>query len=306
MRFACFTILSLLCLSNTCWFPLAAQPGTGERSAIEVPFELVHDSILVQAFIDGHGPFSMLLDSGADPSIVDLEAARHMGLKLATTGQQGSGGGTEANLAYETSFPLLQLGALKASNVDALGLNLSKLSSTLGRPIAGVLGYSLLKNRIVQIDYPHHKVRFATEAPPCLAPPASHPCTMLPFHYNDDIVASGVTINGVPVLSNVDTGSSFGFKLTPAAVEKLHLSEEVARAKNSDSVGFNGDLKSRQGKVRNIAVGNISVDRPEVVFYGKGMGMDREPWDLRIGNGFLKNFVVTLDYPHGQILLTAP
>jgi hypothetical protein len=79
-----------------------------------------------------------------------------------------------------------------------------------------------------------------------------------------------------------------------------------ARANNRDSVGFNGDLKSRQGKVRNIAVGNISVDRPEVVFYGKGMGMDREPWDLRIGNGFLKNFVVTLDYPHGQILLTAP
>jgi hypothetical protein len=36
------------------------------------------------------------------------------------------------------------------------------------------------------------------------------------------------------------------------------------------------------------------------------MGMDKEPWDLRIGNAFLKNFVVTLDYPHGQIMLSAP
>jgi len=42
------------------------------------------------------------------------------------------------------------------------------------------------------------------------------------------------------------------------------------------------------------------------VFFGKGMGMDKELWDLRIGNAFLKDFVVTLDYRHGLITLSAP
>ena len=42
--------------------------------------------------------------------------------------------------------------------------------------------------------------------------------------------------------------------------------------------------------MRNVRVGTISVNDPTVVFCGKGMGMDKEPWDLRIGNAFLKNF----------------
>jgi hypothetical protein len=48
----------------------------------------------------------------------------------------------------------------------------------------------------------------------------------------------------------------------------------------------------------------VSVERPPVVFYGKEMGMDEEAWDLRIGSAFLKDFVVTLDFIHGQITLT--
>ena len=113
-------------------------------------------------------------------------------------------------------------------------------------------------------------------------------------------------MDGKPVTTNVDTGSNSNFQLSPAAVDKLGLSEDVARAHVSNSVGFNGDLKNREGKVRNVTVGTISVNDPTVVFFGKGMGMDREPWDLRIGNAFLKNFVVTLDYPHGRITLAGP
>lgn len=285
-----------------------AQTPVAEQTPIEVPFEFIHDSIVVQATVNGHGPFSMLLDTGADPSIVELGTAKSIGLKIAATGQQGSGGGTGANLAYETSLPLIQLGGLTASNVDALAMDLSKLSSALGRPVGGVLGYSLLKGRIVQIDYPNRTVRLRASAPSCAGATRRHPsgCTTLSFRYEDDILASGVTVDGKPVTTNVDTGSNSNFQLTPAAVDKLGLTEEAAGARASRSVGFNGDLKNREGKVHNVTLGTISVNEPTVVFFGKGMGMDKEPWDLRIGNGFLKNFVVTLDYVHGRITLAAP
>jgi predicted aspartyl protease len=289
-------------------FPANAQAPVVKQTAIEVPFEFVHGSVLVQATVNGHGPFWMLLDTGADPSIVELETAKSVGLKIATSGQQGSGGGTGKNLAYETSLPLVQLGGFTASNVDALAMDLSKLSSALGRPISGVLGYSLLKGRIVQIDYPNLRVRFFTSAPSCAAAarPHSPRCTTLSFRYKDDILASGVNVDGKPVTANVDTGSNSNFQLTPAAVDKLGLRADVDRAHASSSVGFNGDLKNREGTVHNVSVGTISVNDPTVVFFGKGMGMDKEPWDLRIGNEFLKSFVVTLDYSHGRITLAAP
>jgi predicted aspartyl protease len=285
-----------------------AQLPAIEPSVVEIPFEFVRGSIVVQAMVNGKGPFSMLLDTGADPSIVDLDTARSIGLAMAATGEQGSGGGRDANPGYETSLPKVQLGSLTASNVAALALNLSKISAALGRPIGGVLGYSLLKSRIVQIDYPNRKVRFLTKALSCAEAVRSRAgrCTILRFKYKDDILAAGVTVNGTRVTANFDTGSNGEFQVAPAAVEKLGLGGDVARAHPTNSVGFNGALRNREGTVRNVSLGTISVNGPSVVFYGKGMGMDQEPWDLRVGNAFLKDYVLTLDFQHGRILLTVP
>jgi predicted aspartyl protease len=298
----------LLLLIITCCVPPLAQPPVPKQAPIEIPFEFLHGAIIVQATVNGRGPLWMMLDTGADPSIVDLGTAKSVGLEIAGSGQQGSGGGTSPSLSYETSLPLVQLGGLTATKVDALAMDLSKISSKLGRPIGGVLGYSLFKARIVQFDYPDRKVRFYTTAPSCTGSTPSHPakCTKLSFRYKDDILATGVAVDGKPVTTNVDTGSNSTFQFTPAAVDKLGLTEDVARAHPTSSVGFNGDLKNREGTVRNVTVGAISVNDPTVVFFGKRMGMDKEPWDLRIGSAFLKDFVVTLDYRHGQITLTAP
>ena len=129
------------------WTPPARHHGlcsgacpvfNSKQSVIELPFELLHGTIIVPATVNGAGPFWMMLDTGADPSIVELGIAKSAGLKIAASGQQGSGGGTSHNLSYETSLPVVQLGGLTATKIDALAMDLSKLSSTLGRPIGGV------------------------------------------------------------------------------------------------------------------------------------------------------------------------
>jgi predicted aspartyl protease len=278
------------------------------EAEIEIPLELAKDTVLVQAFVNGHGPLWMMLDTGADPSVVDLTAAKSAGLKLAVKGETGSGGGMHSNPAFATVMPSVSLGNLTATGVAALGMDLSQLSLALGRPISGVLGYSLLKGRIVQIDYPQRKVRFLASARACAGRPTSGEakCTVLPFRYKDDILASDVTVNGKQVKANIDTGSNGTFSLTPAAVVRLGLGNDVARARASNSVGFNGDLRNREATLRDVTVGTFSAkDRP-VVFYGAGMGMDGEPWDIRIGNKFLKNYVVTLDFKRGRVTLAVP
>ena len=42
------------------------------------------------------------------------------------------------------------------------------------------------------------------------------------------------------------------------------------------------------------------------MFYGKGTGRDDAAWGLRIGNAFLKNFVVTVDYQRHLVTLERP
>ena len=123
------------------------------------------------------------------------------------------------------------------------------------------------------------------------------------FRYVDNVLIDEVSVNGKKMVANFDTGSSGLFDLTPAAVSYLGLEEEVSRAPVSSDVGFNGVSENRKGKLRNVTIGGISIDEPDVVFFGKGTGRDKKPWGINIGNVFLKDFVVTIDYRKQLIAL---
>src|SRR6185503_10707693 len=238
------------------WCLLVTAQASGQ--VVEVPFDFVRNEIIVQVKVDGKGPFNMMLDTGTDPSVIGLATVKELGLKLSSAGGPVSGGGTDKNHAYETKLPLVEAGGLTVKNVSAVALDLSKMSERLGKPLAGVLGHSLLNGRIVQIDYPNHVVRFYSKSPFTNADKQAKR-TVLRFRYDDNVLIDDVFVNGKKMVGNLDTGSSGSFNLTPAAVSYLGLEEEVNRARVSTSVGYNNVSENREGKVGNITIGGISV-----------------------------------------------
>jgi predicted aspartyl protease len=277
----------------------------GKQQVFEVPFDFYKNEILLQVKINGKGPFNMLLDTGTDPSGIDLTTARNIGLKLHPLGKPASGGGTDVNLTYYTELPLVEVSGFTVKDVETLAIDLSKISERLGKPLHGVLGHSVLNGRIVQIDYPNRVVRFYSQ--PLFSKRANTPNrSMLSFRYADNVLLDDVFVNGKKVVGNLDTGSSGTFNLTPAAVGLLGLEEEFNQAPVSTDVGYNGASQNRQGKVNNVTVGGISVDAPAVIFFGKGTGRDKKPWGINIGNGFLKDFVLTIDYRNKLVTLERP
>lgn len=129
----------------------------------------------------------MLLDTDTDPSGIDSALARELDLKLTSTGQRASGGGTDVNLVYATRLPLVEIGAVTAKGLAAASINLTKLGEKLGKPIHSVLGYSFMKDRIVQIDYPAGKVRFYTRSPFPANVQSTATRTVIPFRYEDEV-----------------------------------------------------------------------------------------------------------------------
>jgi len=289
------------CLGSFAQAPSKAQ-------ALALPFDFYQNEIILQVKVNGKGPFNMMLDTGTDPSAIDLATAREIGLKLDPVGRQGAGGGTSINLAYETKLPLLEIDGLTVKNIEALAIDLSRISQRLGKPIHGVLGHSLLNNRIVQIDYPQRVVRFYSKSP--FAKAANQPNTpkrtVLSFRYADDVLIDEVSVNGKKIVANLDTGSDGTFQLTPAAVSYLRLEDEVSKAKVSTSVGFNGVSENREGRIGSVTIGGISIDAPTVIFFARGAGRDKRAWGINIGNAFLKDFVMTIDYPRKLITLERP
>ena len=294
----------LLAIASICCFAQAKS----KDQVIEIPFEFYKNEIILQVSVNGKGPFNMMLDTGTDPSGVAITTAKELGLKLHPLGKEISGGGTDSPLGYYTQLPLVEVGAFSAKNVDALAIDLSKVSERLGRPLHGVLGHSVLNGRIVQIDYPNRVVRFYAHSP--LSKSTEQATTskrmVMSFRYVDNVLIDDVLVNGKKMVGNLDTGSSGLFNLTPAAVSYLGLEEEVSRAPVSSDVGFNGVSENRKGKLRNVTIGGISIDDPDVVFFGKGTGRDKKPWGINIGNVFFKDFVMTIDYRKKLIALERP
>lgn len=280
-----------------------------QGTVVTVPFDFVHNEIILKVKVNGLEPYNMMLDLNSDPSAIDIKTARELNLKLKAVGKPATGGGAGAAQIFSTRLPQVAVGDLVVKDLETVAIDLSKLSERLGLTLHGVLGNSLTKNRVVQIDYPGKVVRFAAAslASDKQQDPAKR--VTLPFEFNEDvssIIVNDVYVNGRKMKGTFDTGSDGAFKLTWDAVVELGLQEEAQNGEAGSSVGFNGGTPFTKGKVQSIKIGQLSVESPEVIYFAKGAGRDNKPWRLVIGNVFLKEFIFTIDYRRKQITLEHP
>src|SRR3954468_570776 len=104
----------------------AAFSQPAGKPVAEIPFEFVHNQIVVQVKIGDKGPFAMLVDTNTDPSAIDAATARDLGLAVGSKGGVATGGGTEANMVSPARLPSVDLGDLVARDVLAATISLAK------------------------------------------------------------------------------------------------------------------------------------------------------------------------------------
>ena len=216
----------------------------------EVPFDYHRGEILVSVRIGETGPWTMMVDTGTDPSVISPRVAETAGIDLHPAEGEVEGGGTETIEVMEASIPLLVLGKLEVRNLATAVLDLSALAERLERDLDGILGHSLLEGRIVRIDFPNRRFAFLDRPPAGREPTSSDsPLALLsPFVYEDGVLIDAVTINNVPGRGLIDTGSNGLFKLAPAAVATFGLEENLARAAATTQRDNRGCLGIERGR----------------------------------------------------------
>jgi len=291
-------ILLLLAGSSGAGYSQNRSAPQNRAAPLEVPFEFVANQIILQIKIGGKGPYSMLLDTDTDPSAIDLATAHELGLRLDARSFPASGGGAEGNLVQLTRLPTVELGAVVAKDVAAGAIDLKKLAAKLGRPLQGVLGYSFLKDRIVQIDYTASKIRFYTETPyPGIQNSANTVNKIaMAFRYDGGVVIDSVFINGQKVKATLDTGSSETFALTPEGAAIVGLDDEAQYGPAAKSVGYNGEFETKSGVLKSVRIGRLSIESAPAAFWPPGSGHDKKNYQVNIGNGFFKDYLMTFDF----------
>lgn len=276
------------------------------KAPIEVPFEFVHNQIVIQVKIGGKGPFRMLFDTNTDPSAIDIATAAELGLQVGSKGATATGGGTDQNTVHATRLQNVEVGGVVAKEIAAVTIDLTKISQKMGTPIQGVLGYSFLAGRIVQIDYPKSQLRFYTESPyPAIRfAPNTVNAAAFPLRREDgEVMIDPVYVNDQKMKAALDTGSSGTFSVTPEAVATLGLKSQPSDGSSEKSAGYNGEYQSETGILKSVRLGRLSLESVRAQLWLPDTGFDKKKFQINIGNGFLQDYVVTFDFKNKLVVL---
>ena len=299
-------LLSILGLSAGCTTPADGQFGRPvDGSQREVSFEFIRNQIVVQTRIRGRGPYSCLIDSGANPSAVDITLAQELNLPIGDRGGPAEGVGTQEVLVYPTDLDVAIEGTL-ASRIPAVAVDLSSLSKAFDRPIDCVLGQSWLTSRVVQIDYPSHRLRFsAKNVDP---PPSSFRCDEFAMRFwlpDDWMPLVMVQVNGIDIPVSLDTGSSGTLKLFPDGALKAGVAPPSATDRGHVITGARGSTSVNMVMISSLKFGPLVAENVQGSVGDRNLG-EPEGRLGNLGNGLLRHGVLTLDFPARRISVCAP
>jgi predicted aspartyl protease len=272
VTFPLFAAVALLAL-------VSARAGT----IAEIPFQY-RDGFLwlkVSAACQSE-PLNFLLDSGAASSVLNVEAAQRLHLKLGSR-QSVQGVQSQATAYRVNRFKAQAAGITLPESV--LALDLRAISATCHQPIDGLLGTDFFRGRIVQIDFAASKIRFLDQAQP------SARCVVLPIKMRNNAICVPVDIAGnSKQWMRLDTGCDSALEWT--------VGQAKARSTHSTSVG----LASTGSRTiyADVQLGGRSLSgvktgiHDQQIFPGES-GL--------LGNALLCGFRVTVDAPGHRLIL---
>jgi len=257
--------------------PSSADPAPNAGTfASPITFD-GHLAMVNGVMVDGKGPYSFILDTGASGSArVSERLAKDLNLSVVDH-VQGRGLGPDT-----LSLPVVQasisVGGLHFDDVRAAVHDISTRSGTV---VDGVLGFDLFKDYLLTIDYPAGTISIA---PGKLTPGESGVTAMTMEHGIPHVSGQ---IAGSPVSLAIDTGSGGGFGLSMAYESQLPF---VARPKQvGQAVGAGGTVNVDAGQVNgDFIFGDQALHDPVVEFLPI-------PDDGILGYRLLQNYAVTFD-----------
>jgi hypothetical protein len=259
---------------------------------VRVPLAFDGGRPVVEARVNGKGPYRFYFDTGASGPVVSQKLARE--LKLDVIGEAGvKSGGDKADQkpipAQVVRADRLELGAAKLSAVILVAMDRARLGGQ-DAPV-GVLSPAMFPGYLVSLDYPKKELRIR-------AGELGKPDSQTLFAYRDGRMIPSIMakIGEQTIEAHLDSGSGAGLSLPTRVAEKLPLDgKPIDTGKKARSV--RGDFPVFQGKLKgNVSFGQYSVAEPTIEFSDVVQRGN-------LGSRILERFVITLDVKNRRFQL---
>lgn len=186
-------IVAILLIGSTAW-------GRHPAAVHQIPFKLYRDHLIVVTGSLGRvDKCSLLIDTGARPTVVDAGVANRLGLKTTTRSLHALNVVGGVIPTYNAILESLDIGMVHRDSMLVDVADLSVLKLELGFPIDAVVGLDALSPNSFVIDFDNHKIVFGESR----VPRSTVPMTMDGSLATVELIANREILKLI-----VDTGSS--------------------------------------------------------------------------------------------------
>jgi len=306
------TLTIIMLLLNLSGFVYANNESgfrfTTTRSSVRVPIRTVHNLIILPLKINNGPTLNFVLDTGVNKTILTepliMQTLGLEGDRFVYILGLGSEGIVEAMLVKNTSIQIAD--KIEGKNLDLLVIpeDILKLSEVFGFPVHGIIGYDLLKEFPVLINYMNDYVRIYRDSDYRVRR-RSH---VIPFELINNKPYIDATISG-----SGDTTVTLPLLLDLGASHSLYLNRVYDFITEGETVlsylgmGISGDMLGEEGRLNKLKLGeNITIKNTIVAFPDPDQMWIEQldiQWDGLIGGSILSRFHITIDYPSEKLIL---
>ncbi|HMN40825.1 MAG TPA: aspartyl protease family protein [Phycisphaerales bacterium] len=274
------------CSTNSAINARPDQAILRDPAGVTLPTRRCANYFLVQARLNGKGPFNLLLDTGASQTVVSTRVAEMLRDDARAVDMYAEGAqGKRQDVRSIVSIRRLQVGDAELRGLEAIALDLSRIQATLGAGVDGILGYPAFRDVLLVVDYPASAVRVSKGD----LPPADGRAIVALTSRDRPTVDVRVGSRSRSFL--IDTGKAGGFSCCD--FDRLGFANPPATIAMGVAVGGSYELTSGRLET-DLTLGDVVFRRPVVE--------KSESFDL-IGAEALKTFVVTFDQRNRRIRL---
>ncbi len=281
---------------------LGALSVLAQTPTSTVPFELFGDHIFIKVSVNDSEPLDFIFDTGDGLTVLNIETARRLDMVSDGKVRKTSAGGsvTGALLKHQT----VEIGGLPVNDIEIYETSLNHLEISIGRKIDGIIGFDVLDQYVIKIDYEGNEFQIYNEDG-FLYNGGGKSFKLKLNSYIPYIPASVTMANGKQLKGDffIDTGARTSVDFNTPYVNKNGMVDLIGDNYSYYVAGLSSnETKHYKGRATDFSFGGFSFDNLPIGLSQAEHGIQNNSKVAGIlGNELLKHFNITYDYARKKI-----